>query len=239
MGDLDIAFANGPWPPITKRECRVLILDSSFNPPTRAHEALLATAVQQFAPDYFDAKILLFSTSNADKQLTGASVEQRTHMMELLAQKLGYECLAVGLTKHAKFVDKAVAVERYFQHHGLQEVEMYFILGYDTVTRFLDPKYYAPLTVAEALEPFFARSRLICADRAGFDEQLVNAFWTGDKVKPYLDRILRMSIDPAAASLSSTRLRTLVKEKAPQNLLTQIVDDNVADYIVKEHLYSA
>ncbi|KAH9945015.1 Nucleotidylyl transferase [Epithele typhae] len=77
----------------------VSVLDSSFNPPTLAHLALAAlpppssspspSAPPARAPD-FDARLLLLSVRNADKQLKpgDATFEQRVEMMVLLARDL-------------------------------------------------------------------------------------------------------------------------------------------------------
>ncbi|KAJ1984351.1 hypothetical protein H4R34_000726 [Dimargaris verticillata] len=112
----------------------------------------------------FDAGLLLVSTANADKQLTGASLAQRLAMLELLVQDLqSATCspalpvaldanltLCLGLTNCARFVDKLTALRRFVARQqtalGLSKhttPRFYFILGADTVSRFFDPKYYA------------------------------------------------------------------------------------------------
>lgn len=75
----------------------ISVLDSSFNPPTLAHLALANTlpppptdVPPAGSPDGFDARLLLLSVRNADKQLKpgDAAYEQRTEMMILLARDL-------------------------------------------------------------------------------------------------------------------------------------------------------
>ncbi|KAI9061071.1 Nucleotidylyl transferase [Trametes sanguinea] len=76
----------------------VSVLDSSFNPPTLAHLALANTlppptpAEEASTPTArdFDARLLLLSVRNADKQLKpgDATYEQRVEMMILLARDL-------------------------------------------------------------------------------------------------------------------------------------------------------
>ncbi|KAJ2997756.1 hypothetical protein NUW54_g7096 [Trametes sanguinea] len=84
-----------PFPP---PNLHVSVLDSSFNPPTLAHLALANTlppptpaeeASTPTAQD-FDARLLLLSVRNADKQLKpgDATYEQRVEMMILLARDL-------------------------------------------------------------------------------------------------------------------------------------------------------
>ncbi|OSC98241.1 Nucleotidylyl transferase [Trametes coccinea BRFM310] len=78
---------------------QISVLDSSFNPPTLAHLALANTVpppptVEVLTPPSasrdFDARLLLLSVRNADKQLKpgDATYEQRVEMMVLLAQDL-------------------------------------------------------------------------------------------------------------------------------------------------------
>ncbi|KAI0768020.1 hypothetical protein BD413DRAFT_480138 [Trametes elegans] len=71
----------------------ISVLDASFNPPTLAHLALANTLPPQMSPGYppdFDARLLLLSVRNADKQLkpTDATYEQRIEMLVLLAHDL-------------------------------------------------------------------------------------------------------------------------------------------------------
>ncbi|OJT02256.1 hypothetical protein TRAPUB_7237 [Trametes pubescens] len=75
----------------------ISVLDSSFNPPTLAHLALANTlpppptdVPPSRSPHDFDARLLLLSVRNADKQLKpgDAAYEQRAEMMILLARDL-------------------------------------------------------------------------------------------------------------------------------------------------------
>lgn len=67
------------------------MLDSSFNPPTRAHIAMLkAPMPSSFGARAYDAKLLLLSVRNVDKSLKDgdATYLQRLEMLELLAKEL-------------------------------------------------------------------------------------------------------------------------------------------------------
>ncbi|KAJ1959239.1 hypothetical protein H4R35_007662, partial [Dimargaris xerosporica] len=122
----------------------------------------------------FDAGLLLLSTANADKQLTGASLAQRLAMLELLVQGLQsannspalpvaldvHTTLCLGLTNSARFVDKLTALRHYVAHrHAMLGLptnttpQFYFIMGADTVSRFFDPKYYATSSLASTPSP--------------------------------------------------------------------------------------
>lgn len=78
------------------KRLRISVLDSSFNPPTRAHLALASVPASVISSEHtdvsdtadFDARLLLLSVRNADKALKphDATYAQRLEMMVLLAK---------------------------------------------------------------------------------------------------------------------------------------------------------
>ncbi|KAI8801445.1 hypothetical protein BJ742DRAFT_685092 [Cladochytrium replicatum] len=165
----------------------ILILDSSFNPPTLAH---LRTCVWPLESPQFDAVLLLFSIANADKGVS-ADVDRRCELMKLLSDHIVEDTtswlpllnVAVGVVNAARFVDKASLLQQYL---GNGSYRLYFIVGVDTLVRFFAPKYYERTDMAAVLDSFFddpvvgsvSRSgcegsvdqgglgaRLLCADR--------------------------------------------------------------------------
>ncbi|KAI8916632.1 hypothetical protein DFJ77DRAFT_346740 [Powellomyces hirtus] len=162
---------------------RIAVLAASFNPPTLAHSRLLQNAVTSSpslseSPDNttqplkFDAHLLLFSTSNPDKQLSGASIPERLLMMQALAKDLSAHTadapVGVGIISVGKFLEKAVVIHEHLSAQQ-QPSLLYFVMGFDTITRFFDPKYYANVDMAAEMERFFASSRIMCADRPAAD----------------------------------------------------------------------
>ncbi|CAO3651926.1 unnamed protein product [Mucor fragilis] len=192
-----------PFKDATSKKSRLLVLDSSFNPPTKAHAKLLQTSMEAYPAGHFDGSLLLFSTNNVDKILTGASVLQRAQMMEMIA--LQYPHTAVGFTPHGRFMDKAKHIRSWFaETYSSSQLELYFIVGYDTMTRLLDPKYYNGTLVKDALAPFFESSHLICADRGIEDVDFwANTYSTFDQ-----HLIRRIQLDPITSQFSSTLTRS-------------------------------
>ncbi|KAI9309004.1 hypothetical protein BJ944DRAFT_259254 [Cunninghamella echinulata] len=236
---------------------RFLILDSSFNPPTKAHSSLLLHTLASYPPNFFNASMLLFSTNNADKHLTGASILQRAQMMEILARQWDEEAIPVyvGLTTQARFIDKLTVIKTWYQQQQLQkqnhdygdvnvdkeQLELYFILGYDTITRFMDAKYYSPLKVEDALAPFFSTCYLVCVDRPGFNEKEEKdnekSFWSLPQVQYYMHRIRQVpTLDGSISSISSTLARKLITE---QNYLklNEVLDLDIIQFILQEKIY--
>jgi nicotinamide-nucleotide adenylyltransferase len=95
-------------------------------------------------------------------------------MMEIFAnevlQKLRSESQAsdedigvdIAVTKYPYFVDKSREIENEptYQSGNGEVAEQVHLIGYDTVTRLLSPKYYPPKYTLESLVPFLERNRL-------------------------------------------------------------------------------
>jgi len=151
-------------PPFSPRT--LLILDSSYNPPSRAHLALASSAVASLSSSS-SRLLLLFSTHNADKAPSPASFTHRLAMMILFAEDLQahlyqrnstYAQVAVdiGLTTAPYYADKSAAIATEEPVAYPSKPTHIHLLGYDTLIRLLAPKYYSkfdpPLS---ALSPFF------------------------------------------------------------------------------------
>ncbi|KAF9080790.1 hypothetical protein BGX23_001685 [Mortierella sp. AD031] len=154
-------------PASTTRPTRIAVLDSSFNPPTKAHYQLLKAAARVGC----DAVLLLLATNNVDKGQTGASAVERLEMMEAVAmdsirnekEDPALRHMAVGLTIHARFMDKAQPI---LDHYPPNTVQLSWIMGHDTMTRLFDPKYYND--VHADMAPFFEKCDVICSSRPGY-----------------------------------------------------------------------
>lgn len=205
----------------------VLVLDSLFNPPHLAHLNLVEQSLQRAPPGL--AIMMLLSVQNADKAPAPASFDQRLDMMYLMSQWLEkkYPQLAVSIavTTHAKFVDKATAIGR----PGLQ-----FLVGFDTLVRLVDAKYYAGRDVASVLRPFFAQNRVFCLTRT-----LETSIESQQKVVDDLNReygeVIDMVCDESVGTVCSSNVR---RERAKgTEEWTDWVIPEVADYIRANKLY--
>ena len=234
--DFFVTFTSrNSWPISSKQDRQhLLILDSSFNPPTKAHAKLIEASLSAYTDGYFDNILLLFSINNADKALTGASILERAQMMEILARQFEQYSIAVGFTHHGKFVDKAVSIEAWLSKQTSCKIELYFILGYDTITRLLDPKYYDGVPVETALGPFFNTCRLVCADRGGnANEQ--DLFWKKVYQKYRSDIFKRIQLDSTTCQLSSTLAREAIA--CQDKKVEAILSDDMIEFIKQYQLY--
>lgn len=170
------SVASSPLANLSTR--RILILDSSFNPPHLAHYALAKEALKfkydgQTTPKSELSLLLLLSVKNADKVLVGpAALDHRLNMMYLMAQYLQHNLdvhVSIGLTSHAKFVDKSVSIIDYLKEYfasDFHSMRLTFVVGFDTLVRILDPKYYLPDKLLDLLFEFMSTTDLFCLTRS-------------------------------------------------------------------------
>jgi nicotinamide-nucleotide adenylyltransferase len=151
---------------------RIIVLDSSFNPPTRAHAAMLRSALAASGERASDEErttkiLLLLAVKNADKAPQPAAFPLRLGMMSGFGQEVrGWDeshglSVDVGVTTEPYFHDKAQAIQSsglYGEDEGPEQV---FLAGFDTLIRIFNPKYYNDEGgMQAALGPFFAACRL-------------------------------------------------------------------------------
>ncbi|KIM33232.1 hypothetical protein M408DRAFT_33674, partial [Serendipita vermifera MAFF 305830] len=176
-----------------QRPLWISVLDSSFNPPTKAHLALACSSPPQVEPTSrelkYDAHMLLLSVTNADKRLKpgDATYEQRLEMMALVSQEMQLAeqpatNVCVAAIDEPTFVGKSAKLKDAISNRigslsnrddRGQEFKLCFVLGFDTVTRLFEPKYYGSIEAMRAsLRLFFAPvseggqdSYVVCARR--------------------------------------------------------------------------
>jgi hypothetical protein len=114
---------------LRQRKGRLGIFPASFNPPTRAHVALIREATKRFK---LDEILVLLDLQAMDKRIVGASFEDRLKMLKLLferSSRVSRPC------KSWVFVEKREPEEPLpFSHSVL------FMVGFDTILRVMDRK---------------------------------------------------------------------------------------------------
>lgn len=158
--------------PISHQTSRLCILDSSFNPPHLGHLSLITKSIDYYHDSPRSTSILLLlSVKNADKLIPKpASFEDRLDMMCLLADHIQNSLnisVSVALTNHAKFVDKSNVVRDWVNEviGEISKVRFSFLLGFDTLIRVFDPKYYKPFPISDALDGFMKLNDFFCLTR--------------------------------------------------------------------------
>ena len=281
-GTLHLLPSENPWPApasvslppvvilslnsITKcQRLRISVLDSSFNPPTKAHLALASlppppSSSPKGEADEYTSSLLLFSITNVEKKLkpTDPSPEQRIHLISLLLPHLPPNT-AIGLINEPTFVGKSRVIHEYIATHHLapshenvpstahqSKPELTFIIGTDTLTRFFDPRYYTSTEggMDRAFSRFFQDegSVLVSARRGGEAEREVERRVLE---RPEVERwakqgkvVLMGTGGEDWVGMSSTKVREAVKADDWKEVERLVVPE-IAAYIKEQQLYKA
>ncbi|CAF9914355.1 hypothetical protein IMSHALPRED_001888 [Imshaugia aleurites] len=241
------------------------VLDSSFNPPTRAHLHICTSALLHDRPKAEPKRLLLLlATQNADKAPKPAAFEHRLAMMSIFAEEMVKEVAAdgncegvavdVGVTKMARFVDKAREIGECGDYSSVddegrkQPVEQVHLTGFDTLVRLLDIKYYPPNHTLAPLEGLFEKHRVRVTRRTG-------DAWGGKEVQDeYLTRVRRGELEDKGGKrewaervelvegrkegeevVSSTKVRESSQKGEVE--LMKLVTEGVGRWILDENLY--
>ena len=267
-----------PKPPVE----RLVILDASFNPPTVAHSRMVRSAVERFydgggataqkgpTPRREDGSgggeaaavgslrvLLLLSVNNADKAPKPASFPQRLGMMYLFAKELVRELppgleVDVALSSRPYFHSKCELIARSGVYGDAGAMEQVFLVGYDTLIRIFDAKYYSAERPMEAsLGPFFERARLVVALRTGDKwggEEEQRAYLAGlrdgglERVGGRGEWIERVELLSAggdsveSTAVSSTAVRNAVRD-GDEAVLGILLGEGVRAWVLGEGLY--
>ncbi|KAM0269686.1 hypothetical protein ACHAPA_003892 [Fusarium lateritium] len=223
----------------------LVILDSSFNPPTLAHASMARSAL---SPEGRQRLMLLLSVNNADKAPKPASFPIRLSMMEAMGRELldeGVE-IDVAVTTMPFFHDKAKAIAELGFYTGTEDggqPTQTFLAGFDTIVRIFNPKYYDE-GIQSALGPFFDNCKVRVTTRpdetwGGVEEQ--RAWLTKESVRnvggdeAWVDRVDMVEGREGDEDVSSSRVRDVVKSGGGS--LNGLVGEEVRGWIEREALY--
>ena len=241
----------------------LFILDSSFNPPSIAHQSLVQSALQKSSSDQFPKPhrlLLLFATMNADKAPSAASFDQRLTLMSIYATDLvnslkrqsdNYSVVPVdiGVTTVPYYTDKSAAIETEGSQWYPSKPNHIHLVGFDTITRFFDAKYYQKFDPPfSALNPYFnaghrLRVTLRPDDEYGtIDEQKAFAkkLEDGEMEQEGGKREWAKQVDlippNPKAGVSSTKIRKAAKRQAWDEL-AHLTTPGVREWVNSERLY--
>lgn len=174
----------------------LLCLSASFNPMTVAHAALIREGSRRVWPQEV---LLLLATANVDKQGEGLPLERRLDLLLRFAEPRPR--LSVAAVFHGRFVDKLDAIRAAYP----DRTRVVFLLGFDTLVRLFDPKYYEDRDAS--LTRLFTGSECVVANRGENALTAVDAFLARPDVAPYAHRIHAVPLPAEVAAVSATEVR--------------------------------
>ncbi|MCJ1388838.1 hypothetical protein MMC18_001688 [Xylographa bjoerkii] len=244
------------------------VLDSSFNPPTVAHLRLATSALDSTDSQSSSKRLLLLlAIQNADKAPKPASFEHRLVMMTIFAEDLlrslpaksidgGSIAVDIAVTKHPYFIDKSRAITSSGIYQpdpsksGEVPIEQVHLVGFDTLIRLLNSKYYPPSHTLSPLQGMFEHHRLRVTyrgddDWGGQEEQdaYLQDLKDGKREHEGGKREWADSIQMAAGKKAGERVvsSTKVREAAQggdADSLKKLCTEGVANYVLQEKLYT-
>ena len=185
--------------PIAKGGKRLGVFSASFNPITVAHVKMIEEARARFG---LEEILLLLAKANVDKGVFGLSLEERLLMLKAYA--MACKDFSVVACSHGRYVDKIEALKAELP----PGTQFSFIVGYDTLVRIFDPRYYTDLHTE--LRALFGQCRFIVANRAAHNLHSVKEFLVRPICQPYAGYIDLIELSDFYAEVSSTEIRTRI-----------------------------
>ncbi|RKU29767.1 hypothetical protein C6497_05340 [Candidatus Poribacteria bacterium] len=180
--------------------CKKLgIFSGSFNPITLAHSKMIEIAHQCYE---FDEILLLIAKANVDKGVFGLPIEARLLTLKLHAKNQSN--ISIGISSHGRYIDKIAALKQIYPKH----TEFNFIVGYDTLVRIFDPKYYND--IQDELTTLFMECKFIVANRKGVSIHDIKQFLNQPHLRSYQEFIEYINLPDFYADLSSTDIRNRI-----------------------------
>lgn len=223
-GDPMVEFAYKATCVTSKPPFKVAALPASFNPLTNAHVELLEAAEARIELSEF---LLILDKKTIDKELYGASHEDRLFMLGLFAQRR--RKISILFSSHGLFLDKAVALRRIYP----EGTDIYFIVGYDTLARLFDPRYYEDRD--KSLDLLFSMSRFLVGNRGDDDEESVGELMDAPGNRKYREWVETIRISHRAADMSSTEARARVGKS---QRIDPLVPEEIEYFIRESGLYA-
>lgn len=207
----------------------LMVFDSSFNPPHRAHRHVFNSgymAAKKSNPAKTVVPVLMLSVNNADKGRAALDdYINRISMMKLFLAESPFPG-RVLITNASRFIDKYVVM-------GSRKVS--FVIGTDTLKRLFDPVYYGGSINEMDIElnrfDFRLNTELLVVERE--EEPVANSMIPNPENWKF--QILEGSA--LSYGVSSTHIRKSAAKNDWETVLKEVGSSTIVNYIKKSHLY--
>lgn len=194
------------------------VLSGRFNPPTLAHLALAAAALDQLA---LHEIVFVLPENPPHKQELAPSHAERAEMLLLATE--AESRYSVAVTRDGLFLD----IYRALKPHLPPDARILFLAGRDAAERIL--LHWPYVDSERALAEMFAAFEVAVADRSGQFTIPPQA-----PARRFAERIHRLNLPPEFDALSATAVRERLRRGEP---IWDCVPEPVARYIYRRHLY--
>ena len=188
-------------PSISERGKKLGIFSGSFNPLTLAHTKMIEDTIAKYQ---LDELLLLLAKANVDKTVFGLPLAARLLTLKRYAEDRSK--FSVGVSSHGRYIDKVTALKVILP----PVTEFHFIVGYDTLVRIFDPKYYTDFH--SELGELFIEARFVVANRAEADIKTIASFMNQPKIRRYVPYVSYVLLPDIYADMSSTEVRELLMQ---------------------------
>ena len=199
------------------------VFPASFNPVTQGHIAIVRRAAEIAA---LQEVLLLLDIQAMDKEIFGATLVDRLLMMRILFD--GDPLVSVGVSNRGRFLAKVDALRETYP----RATDITFIVGYDTLERVFDPKYYEDRE--RALDQLFASCTFMVANRGVYGREAVQKLTASAENERFRDMVRFFEIPHELARISSSAVRQRVTEG---RTIDRLVPAQVRKFIEEAKLY--
>jgi len=208
---------------VSNRKGRLGIFPASFNPPTLAHLALIKEAMKQ---GKLDEILILLDIQAMDKEPVGAAFEDRLTMLKKVFGR--NPKVSIGLSNQGLFLEKLKPLRALYP----APIEWVFIVGFDTILRVMDKKYYQ--NRKKSLDELFEQSRFLVASRDHYERTAFEILFRRRENRKHAERVTFFILPEKFSSISSTLIRKRIAQGQPVN---EWVPAAILFFLKKKSLY--
>lgn len=208
-----------------RREKAVGVFPSSFNPITKGHMGILQRAAEIKA---FKEILLVLDTQAMDKENLGATLVDRLLMVQGLFED--HPSFSIGVSNRGLFLTKAESLKEIYP----RGMDITFIVGYDTLERVFDPKYYEDCE--GALDQLFGSCTFMVVNRENQGKEALQQQMASAENRRFKGKVHFFEIPNHLARVSSSQVRQRVLEGKS---IARLVPTQIGEVIEKVKLYKA
>jgi nicotinic acid mononucleotide adenylyltransferase len=154
-----------------------------------------------------DEILILLDIQAMEKEPVGAAFEDR---LAMLKKAFGRDPeVSIGLSNRGRFLEKIKPLSKYYP----EPISFFFIVGFDTIVRVLDKKYYP--NRRKSLVELFDRSHFLVANRENDEKKEFEKFFNRKGNREYGKKVSFFNLSRKVSFISSSLVRKRIAEGKP------------------------